>query len=334
MSDNLKKILVILGILLGIFAISFIIYKQIEISNRQKEIESSIIKQKDIGDNIIRSMSQYATAKDLEKTIKDSSFDLSKINKDLDVLNSKVDSINKILITSVGYDWHDLPSTGAIVNKDQKSIVEIPCGDKKITCLTDPNNYFGTTQFRDIQEIFGETRVPFGRASFSAARSNPWDILVLQREYKIATVSAIDENNRTTNYNKFQISVGGKEYALPITKAETTQVYPDAKMRWFSPRLYVGVDGGVTSHATPDFGPKIQMFFMNYGKYVQTPDFAILGVGLSAGALDKRGYVSVTPFSYNIGKHIPFIQNTHLGLSLNVGFDATLAVMGGINVGL
>jgi hypothetical protein len=76
------------------------------------------------------------------------------------------------------------------------------------------------------------------------------------------------------------------------------------------------------------------MAFMNYGRYVATPDLAVLQIGVAVNTLDKKGYISLTPVSYNIGKHIPFVKNTYLGLSVNAAIDGTIAVTGGLKVGL
>jgi hypothetical protein len=339
MSDNFKKFLIALSAVCFLSLLIFIVYKQIEIADKQKEIESSMIKQKDIGDSITRSMSQYATSKDLEMLIRGNGMDLSKISDDLTKLKSKIDSINVISSSSTGYDWHDIPSSGSINlpaphGDPVSSAPVVDCGDKKITCLQDPNHYWTTTQLLDVHEEFKDIKVPFARVGFTASKDKPWGVSTYDRQYKVVTVTGTDEDGRVSNYNKMQIIAAGKTYDVPIAQAETSQQYPDAKFRWFSPRLYVGVDGGVTSHGEPDLSPTLQMAFMNYGRYVATPDVAVLQVGVGVNTMDKKGYISITPASYNIGKHLPFIKNTYLGLSVNAAVDGTVAVTGGIKVGL
>ena len=112
MSENVKKLLIALSAVCLLSLLLFIVYKQIEISDRQKEIESSMIKQKDLGDSITRSMSQYVNSKDLELFIRSNGMDLSKISDDVSKLKSKIDSINIVSAYSVGHDWTDLPSSG------------------------------------------------------------------------------------------------------------------------------------------------------------------------------------------------------------------------------
>ena len=77
------KILLFLGAFLILGALSFIIYKEIESSKRQEAIETSIVKQKDLIDNITRSMAEYTTKGDLEQFIKDNNINLKAIKDDL-----------------------------------------------------------------------------------------------------------------------------------------------------------------------------------------------------------------------------------------------------------
>jgi hypothetical protein len=343
MSDFEKRIIIYLSVICLVCGISFMIYKQFQISNMQKEIESSMVKQKDLGDAITRSMSQYATSKDIDSMIKANGMDLAKINKDLQSLHAKVDSINTVLVSSIGYDWNNLPSSGhteitphnGVEDPVEPTVVTVPCGDKTIECLKDRNNYFTTTQWLKINELFkGNLQVPFGQAGFTAAKDKPWSLDVLPREYKLSTVTATDEDNRVTNYNKMQIKVDGKDYDIPISQAETAQVFPEAKFRVFDPRLYLGVEGGANDKLSPQFGPSLSMSLMNYGRYRGTPDFAILQVGAMATIPDKKIYFSLTPVSYNIGKHIPFIQSTYLGASVNMSTDKDLSITASVKVGL
>jgi len=73
---------------------------------------------------------------------------------------------------------------------------------------------------------------------------------------------------------------------------------------------------------------------MNYGKYKNTPDFSILQVGAMTTLPDKKVHLSVTPVSYNIGKHIPLIENTYLGGTISVSSDKDVSVTAGVKVGL
>ncbi len=187
-----------------------------------------------------------------------------------------------------------------------------------------------------MKESFKDKFVPFGTVSFTAANQNPWGIEIPGREYKLSTVSTFDENQRMVNYNKFTITVNGKDYDLPIASAETIQVYPEPKFRWFSPRLFLGADVGVNlSTLDPYLGPSINLGIMNYGKFDKAPDFSILQVGAGVDAVSKSFSLQLTPVSYNIGKHLPLIENTYLGAGLTLSPSSKeSAIIGTLRVGL
>jgi maltose-binding protein MalE len=97
-----SKLLIAIGIISALGISSFIIYKQMEISNRQKDIETNIVKQKDLQDSITRSMNEYATRKDIEKFIKDNGVNLQVIQDDLDKLRAEVIAVNDFDVNSGG----------------------------------------------------------------------------------------------------------------------------------------------------------------------------------------------------------------------------------------
>ncbi len=332
---SLSKFLISFLAIVIASSLAFIIYKQVEIDKRQKAIESSIISQKEIGDGIVRSMSQYASAKDIESIIKKNGVNLDKINKDLENIDSKIDSINITVSRSSGYSSGNQSSSGSsVITTDPPTETITDCKGNVVTCISDPNNYFGTVQYYNISEHFSDKEVPFGQVGFSASKDKPWEIKVLPRDYKFYTVSSVDEDKRVVNYNKLVLKVGDKDYTLPIASATTTQVFPEPKFRFFSPRLFLGLDGGVDNNYKFEAAPLLSLGIMNYGKFNSTPDFSILQLGFAFDPKDRVSYFSITPFAYNIGKHLPFIENTYLGPSFYLSPSQNFAIMAGIRVGL
>lgn len=333
---TLKNKLLISTIILTILTCgTFIIYKQIEISNRQKAIEESIIAQKNLSDNLVRSMSSYATADQIESYIKNNKVDLGAIEKDIQILKAKIDSVNTVVTQSFGYDWHDLESDGVKPGANPPKVDKITCEGKEIDCLKDPHGYLSNQQTLKLNEKFKGLDVPFGSVTFDGTKSAPWDISVLSREYSTIIVNAKDENGKISSYNQFKIIIGDKEYKIPVDKATVLQTFPDPIFRWWSPRLYLGVDGGLNiSKLDPEFGPNINLAIMNYGRYVQNPEFSILQLGFGLGLNNKSPYFVLTPFAYNIGKHLPFMMNTYIGPSLQVSTSADIAAMVGLRIGL
>lgn len=319
------KILIWLGAILVVGALGFIIFKQVQISNRQDAIESQIVAQRQLVDGIVRSQSQWATRDDVEKFIKDNKINLKAIQDDLDKLHGEVEAVNIAVASSKGQVVTNLPTKpGPVVNPN-------PVDPKN----PDPFGYMKQQQVLALNEDFGTVKVPFGQVGFSAWQEKPWDINIKPRDYKVATVVGTDENQRMYFYNKFTMSVDNKDYEIPIKTATTQQVYPEAKFSWFNPRIYVGADGAVGLNPVKgEFIPNVNLQLMSYGRYKTQPDFSILQVGVGYGVDSKRPQALVTPVSYNIGKHIPLMNNLYIGPSLSVGTDGNVGVGGGIRVGL
>jgi hypothetical protein len=327
----LNKILIFLGVAVVIFGLGFIIYKQNEISNRQLAIEAQMVGQKELADNIMRSQNGYATKDDIEKFIKNNNVNLQAIQDDLDKLHASLIAANTITVNSREQTITNLPSSGT--------------GSVNVSPVTtDVYGYLKKTQLLNIHEDFNGTSVPIGQIGFSAWQPKPWDIKISPREYKVTNIIGTDDNQRVYVYNKFSVKVEGKDYDVKISAAETKQEFPEAKWSWWNPRLFVGVDGGVNigttalptngSRVKGEFTPNLSLGIMSYGKFKNQPDFSVLQIGVGVGTVSQKPQLIVTPVAYNIGKHIPFVNNTYLAPSLAVGVDGSVSLMGGVRVGL
>jgi len=319
------KILITLGAILTIGALSFIIYKQNEIANRQIAIEAQVVAQKDLIDGITRSSNTYATKDDIDKFIAANNVNLKAIQDDLDKLNASVTAVNAIIVSSSGQHQTNVPTTST--GPDNPN----PVDPKN----QDPYGYQAHQENLDLSEDFSGTRVPIGSVGFSAWQKSPWTINVLPREYHVTTVVGTDENQRTYFYNKFGVKVNNKEYDVKIATAETKQEYPTAKWSWWNPRLFIGADAGINvNQVKGEFAPSLNIGIMSYGQYKTQPDFSVLQVGVGVGLVSQKPQFSVTPFAYNVGKHIPLMNNLYVGPSLHVNTDGDISVMAGVRVGM
>jgi hypothetical protein len=319
------KILIWVGGVLLVSTLGFIVYKQIEISTRQQAIEANVVAQKQLVDGIVRSQATWATKGDVDNLIKNNGINLQAIQNDLDKLHAAVSSINVAVAVSTGQHAVNVPTTsGPIVNPNPIDPAN-----------PDPYGYMSKQQQLALNEDFGTVKVPFGSVGFSAWQKDPWNYDVKSREYHLNTVVGTDENQRQYYYNKFVVKVDGKDYEVPIKTATTSQVYPTAKFSWWNPRLFVGADGGVNiSQGKGEFTPSASIGIMSYGRYKTQPDFSILEVGAGYGTVSKKAQLVITPITYNIGKHIPLMNNTYIGPSLSIGAGGDISLMGGIRVGL
>jgi hypothetical protein len=136
------------------------------------------------------------------------------------------------------------------------------------------------------------------------------------------------------------VKVGDKNYDVKVTSSQTEQVYPEATFSWWNPRLFLGVGAGLnvtkTAAAQPigEGGPDVSLGIMSYGRYKTTPDFSILQLGIGYEAVQKKPAVAITPFAYNIGKHLPFMENTYIGPTVTVDFVGNISTLAAIRVGL
>lgn len=319
------KILLILGGIITVGLLGLIVFKQFEISSRQQAIEAQVVSQKELADNIMRSQASYATKDDIDKLIKDNGVNLQAIQDDLSTLHAEVNSVNTVVVTSSGQHSTSVATSSTGPSNPNPVDPSNP----------DPNGFLSKQQNIDLDENFSGVKVPIGQVSFSAWQKNPWGINVLAREYHVVNVIGTDENQRNYVYNKVTIKSGDKDYDVKIAQAKTEQEYPEAKWSWFNPRLYVGVDGGVNvSSVKGEFTPDVNVSFMSYGRYKTQPDFSILGAGVGYGAVSKKVQLVITPVTYNVGQHIPLMNNTYIGPSLHIGTDGDISIMGGVRVGL
>lgn len=319
------KILLILAAFLTLGAASFIIYKQIEISNRQSAIETQIINQKQLTDNITRSLNQYTTKDDIEKFIKENNINLKVIQEDLSKLNASILAINTTNIHSNGSKGSNIPSTSTG-----------PANPNPQTNPTDQYGYLKTQQNFKLNEKFANVTVPIAEVGFSAWKKEPWTENILPRTYKSSSVIAIDENQRHIIYNKFSIEVDGKSYDITLDKAETKEVYPEAKFSLWNPRFFMnGNFLANLSNMQPEISPGLSVGFMSYGRYLNTPDFSLLHIGVSYGLQSNKPSFNFAPINYNIGKLLPgnLVSNTYVGPSMQVNTSGNVMIGAGFSIG-
>ncbi|HVI42756.1 MAG TPA: hypothetical protein VM577_19285 [Anaerovoracaceae bacterium] len=315
---------VIAGLVMLVACLIFVIKNQLDLAARQEAMEKSVVEMKQLGDGIIRSQSQYVSKNDLDQFGKSLSVNLDLIQKDLDTLGANLQGINSIIAASSGFHGTGLPSTNTSPG-DNKPPANVP----------DPYGYLINQQNLAINEPFGSTQVPFGQTGFSAWKDKPWSLDIYPRNYKVTTVIGQDEDGRHYTYNKFVVDVQGKSYTVPVQESKFEEVYPESKFR-FSPRIYLGVDGGAVVNPAPkaDLTPNVQVALFSYGKTKVDPDWSILGVGVGYETQASRPVLVVSPAYYNVGHHIPLINNLHVGATVSLDTQGGIGILGGVHVGL
>lgn len=340
-SDKIKSFTIITSIILLIGLLSIVIYQQIQLKNQQLEIEKSIVQQKELSNLVLRSMSSYASKEDIDNIARSYNLNLDEIKKDLSKLDANFSSLNKVTVVSNGYTQSNLPSDNVTnVNPNDGTdnngnVISCSNGDQKIECIQDPLNYFKTTQYFNLTEKFSNTNIPIGNVGFTASKSKPWSVSILDRKYNLINVIGKDRDGRDYVYNKFVINVDNKDYEIKITDARTVQEYPESKISWFNPRLMLGSDfGAKLSPFEANISPNITIATTSYGKYNKQPDFYFVNIGLGYDAVSRSPNITFAPVIYNFGKHLPAVYNSYIGPSVSMDFKQNLGINLAIRVGL
>jgi hypothetical protein len=317
------KILLTIAAVVGVGAlVAFFINWEIKLNEQQAILSSEIIKFKQIGDGIARDRSQFATKDDLEAMIQQ--LNLQKVESDLAKLQASVEGLQVVIATTPGGTSNNLPSTNTKPNPQPGPI---PTGD--------PFGYLTNSQILALSEpLTDKTSIPFGATTFSAWRQNPWDVTVYPRTYTVDTVLGQDQSGKHYVYNKFTIQVQDKTYTLPIKQAQFTEELPSAGLH-FSPRMYLSGDVGVRLKPLgAEVIPSLGVSLLSYGKTTIDPDWSFATIGLGYATQNKHLAVTIAPVNYNLGHHLPYMNNLHIGPALSLDTSGALTTSIGIRVGL
>lgn len=335
------RIMIWCGIIVFVGLLSTIVYQQIQINKQQNAIQTSIIEQKQLIDGIVRAQSTWATKDDVKSVLSANGVNasaLDAIQKDMASLKETLTAANIATANSRGQVATNIATTTVgPKNPTPTDPVTVACpSGGSVTCPNnDPFGYQLNEQDLALSEDFTSLKVPFGTVKFSAWQEKPWSVDIKPREYDVVNVIGTDENQRISVYNKFSVKVDDKQYEIPIVKAETQQIYPSPKWSWFNPRLYAGAETGINvSHVEGSFTPDVSLQIMSYGRYKTQPDLSVLQIGGGFDTVNKVPELVITPVSYNIGQHLPLMNNLYLGPSLQLGTNGSVIVGAGLKVGL
>lgn len=333
------KILLSLWALTTFLFIGFIVYQQYQFNKGAEQIQNSLIEQKQLMGNIIRSQSQYVNKTDFDNFARDNKVNLDSIQKDLNSLGGKIDSINSVIFSSTGQNATGVSSSGTSPSPNPSSPDTIDCNGKTINCLKDPNGYFKNVQNLQLNEQFKGIAVPIGQVFFDASQDKPWGFDIKARKYQVNNVIAHTKTGQTVVYNNLNISTDGKDYSIPIDSSQTVENFPTASFSWFNPRIYLGISGSAgvgKGTVSAEFSPSISLQVMSYGKTTTSPDLSILQIGPTYNTINKTVGVELAPINYNIGQNIPggLITNSYLGPVLGLDVQGQFYLGAGLRVGL
>jgi hypothetical protein len=333
---NWKWKAAIVSAVIILFAILlFIIKRQQDQISKQEAIEKSVIDMKQLADQIVRNHSEYMTKADMLEFAKKNGVDLGPIQDDIKKLGADITSISVAVSKTSGYSGQDIQSTSTTPGHDVKPN-QVTCPDGAIKNCPDPYGHLSNQAHLALNEPFDDkTSVPWGSAGFSAWEEKPWQLNVYPRQYKTNTIVATDKNGRQIVYSQLQIDTEGKTYKIPIADAQMVQQYPEASFHWWSPALYLGVDGGITMNPFGgEFIQNLQLSVLSYGKTTINPQWTFLGLGLGYEAHNQNVAFVLSPVNYNIGSWITILHNTYVGPTFALDPSGRFSVLLGVRVGL
>lgn len=334
MNTVVGKILLFVGIILTLGGLGLVIYSQHQLSVQQTAIQTEQIAQRQLIDGIVRSQTSWATQQDVATLLAANGINadaLKAIQNDMSSVKASLTTANVVTVNSQAQNTTGQVSTGTgPVNPDPIGPVANGCANP------DPFGFLQAEQDFQLNEQFGNVKVPIGSVGFSAFKAAPWSTHILAREYTVDNIIGTDENQRNVVYNQVNIKEGTNTYKVPITTATTKQVYPTAKFSFWNPRLLLGVDGGINlNNVKGEITPTINIGIMSYGQYKTTPDFSVLEIGAGYQAINKRPAVVITPVAYNIGRNVfsPLMNNTYIAPSVSLSTDGNWTISAGVRVG-
>jgi len=321
--DWKTKILIGTGIVALIATLALIVKYQHDIILKQKEIQTTILK-KDLDNNITRSEVNFVTKKDLEDFNKSLDLKIAPIREDLAKLGAKEIGTNVIHINSVGEskDNQNSTSTGNVNPEPPKDV-------------PDPYGYLKNEQLYKLDEHFSDgTKIPLGSVGFSAWKPSPWKETTYPRTYESVNVLGQDNEGRHYNYSRFTVIVDGKRYPVKIDDAKFVQELPTGAFSW-NPRLYAGLDYGPRlTVAQMALIPNLELSLFSYGMTKTDSDWSFIGLGFGYESFERRLAFIFSPVNYNIGHHIPLVNNIFIGPSIFVDSNRDFGITFGVRFAL
>ncbi|HUU88457.1 MAG TPA: hypothetical protein VMX17_11995 [Candidatus Glassbacteria bacterium] len=326
-----------LFVLLGI-----ILYMQYSLSQKQQEIERSIIEFKKLEDGIVRLETKYVrNSDDLEKILKNLGVSVDIIKKDLDSQGAQLEAVAVIVGTTHGYSGTNLPSdfqkpsTGSSNNNDNIGNSSNPSNNNSNS--TNPScmssyGYCQNAQGLNLFEQGEKEQIPFGSVLFDAASDKPWSVEVFPRKYYSILSMGKDNDGRTVAHSRMMIESQGKKHVVGINQAYYREVYEPARFYWWNPRLAGGIGFGLSTNGRMSSMVSAQFYPSSYASNKARPSWMFFGVGAGYDLVDDSFVGTVAPVMYNVLPKSNLIQNIYVGPTVGMGTDGGVRVNGSMNI--
>lgn len=237
------------------------------------------------------------------------------------LLEQKIEQLDKRILEVANARNQDIVEIGNMVaslRQDMSEQIGSYYKDKN-----DPSKDYVETVIK--KKMPDNSELPVGWAMYSPNIEGDEKWTTGTYPMKVHTKVAIGENeDRSDAYVESYITSDvfnadkGKKFPLTVDTVEWVKAPPKEKTWMYNPRISLGF--GVASDV---FG-SLEVSFFSYGRSKGDMDWRFLGIG--AGVSDDNEYLYVVPASYNIGNHIPLVDN--IFVSPFVGIDEDSATWG------
>lgn len=187
-----------------------------------------------------------------------------------------------------------------------------------------------------------EREVPYAWAIFYPNRpeGSRWKYGIYKLDYHIRTIQTEQQDGQINTYNEVWFVNNkrkmsrGVEVPVKINSSEFKQSFKkDKEFYLWAPHISLSLDFGIggfdsgDTNSSPIF-PGINISISGYGKTKNDLDWKFGEFGVSSNG--DYTYFKFSPFSYNIGKHVPLISNTFIGPF--IGYSTTSKRVYGIGL--
>ena len=143
------------------------------------------------------------------------------------------------------------------------------------------------------------------------------------------TVEVVETQNPNGTFNRYAEAyvennqmkeTRGKRFKLPIADVRWAKYEKkDKSMFWWNPRLALGA-----AFTTEDIAAQLNLSLSSYGKTTGDMDwrFFTFGAGGTKNGDEWIGVFSLEPFSWNMGKPIPLIDNLFVGPIITIDTES------------
>lgn len=311
-----------------VYQYNVILYKDSQLKDTEQKV---------LPNNVVKSEVETVTKKQLEEEMSRLRYDLDSIRKDLKSSGGGTPTGVNLTITQTG--GTDQKGVKSDREEDTKP-TPAATSSTDTTLPRDVNGYYSKKQFKRLDEDFSGQSIPIGEVGFDAnnppkANPGPWSVKIFPRKYSSSTVIAVDRDGRNKLYNKFFIEVDGKVYEIKIDTAHYSETYPKPQLYFPNLRLYMALGAGAQVKPLQfALSPNLSLSLFSFGRTKSDSTWMFAGLGLGYEAMDQEPVFVLTPVGYNVGRHLPFVENIFVAPQVSVDFAGNVGIYGSLAVGL